>query len=39
VTVARARAALGPAAGLVATVPRRGYRLTATPIRGGGGAR
>lgn len=39
VTVARARAALGPAARLVATVPRRGYRLTATPIRGGGGAR
>lgn len=29
VTVGRARAALGPAAALVATVPRRGYRLAA----------
>lgn len=33
VTVARARAALGPAAGLIATVPRRGYRLTVVPVR------
>lgn len=33
VTVGRVRAALGPAASLVATVPRRGYRLSATVRR------